>query len=229
MRFNLPRQEIAPELIAFGSKKIRKDKIYVPRATKKDLRGIAAICREIQKSGLPKHLVLKKLKGKLGHGIFLHPKASPIRKGEVIAPYSGVVLLAPQNDGGPSDYAFSLFPDLLLTREEQRAFDPESKYHPRRLYSLDLDADKKGNFTRFINHSAKPNVEAHLLRIPSNSLGVPPAPFEIIYIASKDIQPGEQILVCYEDGEKSYWGVLKIKPFPMTPKTFQLDASLKFK
>jgi hypothetical protein len=39
--------------------------------------------------------------------------------------------------------------------------------------------------------------------------------------------PGEQLLISYEDGEKSYWGVAKIKPFPMTPKTFILDSGLK--
>jgi hypothetical protein len=188
------------------------------------LKEIAAISREIRKRGLPKHLVLKKLRGKLGYGVFLHPKARPIRKGAVIAPYAGVVLLEPQNDDGGSDYAFSLLPDLVLSREEQQALDPKRKYHPRRLYSLDLDADQKGNFTRFINHSAKPNVEAHFLRIPRNALGVPPAPFEIIYMANQTIEPGEQLLVCYEDEEKSYWGALGIKPFPMTPKTFRLNA-----
>jgi hypothetical protein len=85
---------------------------------------------------------------------------------------------------------------------------------------LDLDAHKVGNFTRFINHSAKPNVEAHFLRIPKNSLGIAPSLFEIVYIASKTIRPGEQLLVCYEGDDNSYWGALRIKPFAMTPRTF---------
>lgn len=223
MKFKLPRQSISSELQVLGSKKIRRGGIYVPKATKRDLKGIAAVSRQIRKRGLPKHLVLKKLKGKLGYGIFLHPQAKPILKGEVIAPYAGEVFVGPQNEGEGSDYAFALLPDLLLTKEEQRTFDPKRKFHPRRLYSMDLDADKKGNFTRFINHSTKPNVAAEFLRIPSNSLNVSPAPFEIIYIASKEIRPGEQLLVCYEDEAKSYWGALGIKPFPMTPKTFQIS------
>jgi hypothetical protein len=95
----------------------------------------------------------------------------------------------------------------------------------RRLYSVDLDADKKGNFTRFINHSEKPNIEAQFVKIPSNKLGISPGSCEVIYVAKKTIHPGEQLLVCYEGDDKSYWGALKIKPFPMTPKTFVLNSS----
>jgi len=227
MEFKLARQKISHKLKLFGSKKIRQNKIYVPLATKNNLIEIAAMARKIQKKGLPKHLVLKKLNGNLGHGIFLHPEAKPIMMGETIAPYSGEVYIAPQNIGENSDYVFSLISDLLLTKEEQRLLDPKSRYHPRRLYSLDLDAYKKGNFTRFINHSDKPNVEAQLLRIPVNSLGLQPAHFEMIYIAKKMIRPGQQLLVCYDGEDKSYWGPLKIKPYQMTPKTFQLNSSLQ--
>lgn len=225
MKFKLTRQKISKELSALASKKIRQNKIYIPRATKNNLADIAAVGRKMRKTGLPKHLVRKKLKGKLGYGIFLRSDAKPIRKGEAIAPYSGEVLLVPQNNEDDSDYIFSLITDLKLTRKEQYLLDPKSRYHPRRLYAIDLDAEKKGNFTRFINHSEKPNVEAHLLRIPANALGVRPAAFEIIYIAKKTIRPGEQLLVCYEGEDKSYWGAKNIKPFPMTPKTFQVDSA----
>ena len=227
MEFNLPRSEIIQKLKELGSKKIKQNRIYVPRATKKNLKELVVILEEIEKHGLPKHLVLKKLKKDLGHGIFLHPEAKPILKGEVIAPYSGEVFIIPQNQEDSSDYTFSLISDLLLTREEQLYWDPKKRYHPRRLYSIDLDAYKKGNFTRYINHSGKPNIEAHFLRIPANTLGLLPTPFELLYIAKKTIRPGEQLLVCYEGEDKSYWGALKIKPFPMTPKTFQLNSSLE--
>jgi hypothetical protein len=227
MKFKLPRQKISQNLIQFASKKMKLANDLAPRAPSKLLSELVSITQKIEKEGLPSHLVLKKLKGKLGHGIFLHPKAKPILKGEAIAPYSGEVYLAPQNGEGGSDYAFALLSDLRLTKEEQRKADPKNSYHPRRLYSLDLDADKKGNFTRFINHSSQPNVEAHLLRIPANSLGLEPSPFEMIYIAKKTIRPGEQLLVCYEGEDKSYWGALKIKPFPMTAKTFRLNSTLQ--
>ena len=199
------------------------------RTSKKTLKAIAEISQEIEKSGLPNYLVRKKLPGDLGHGIFLRPDAKPILKGQVIAPYSGKVFLTPQNDAEDSDYAFSLISNIFITKQEQLLLDPRRRYHPRRLYSIDLDAEKMGNFTRFINHSAKPNVVAYLVQIPPNLYGLSPSSAELVYFALKPIRPGEQLLVCYEDKEKSYWGILKIKPAPITPQTYQLDSSLRIK
>jgi hypothetical protein len=227
MQFKLPRQKISQQLSVLATRKIRQNKIYIPKATKDNLRELAAISKEIQNEALPKHLVRKKLKGNLGHGIFLHPCAKPILKGQAIAAYSGEVFLVPKNADDDSCYIFSLISDLLLTKKEQLLMDPKNRFHPRRLYSIDLDAEKIGNFTRFINHSSKPNVEAELLEIPRNSLGLEPAAFEIIYFAKKTIRPGEQLLVSYEGEDKSYWGAMNIKPFPMTPRTFQINESLK--
>jgi hypothetical protein len=88
---------------------------------------------------------------------------------------------------------------------------------------LKVDGFKKGNFTRFINHSEKPNVVAYTLAVPANPYGLVPVPIEVIYFAKKTIYPGEQLLVSYEEGEKCYWGAQAAKPFPMTPKTFRLS------
>lgn len=225
MKFRLQRQEISKILLIFCSNKIKKNKIYVPRASKKIVEEMPPIFKEIRKNGLPSYLLIKKLKRKLGYGVFLHPKAKPILKGAPIAPYSGKVILRPQNLEDDSDYVFTLLSDLRLTREEQRKWDSARPYHPRRFYSVDVDAHKKGNFTRFINHSETPNIEAQFVQIPSNSVGLLPVPFELIYVAKKKIYPGEQLLICYEGEDKSYWGALKIKPFPMTPKTFLLNSS----
>lgn len=227
MKFRSPKQEIDQKLSSFLKKKIKEKKIHVPRMSKKNLQELIAVGKRIEEEGLPSYLVLKKLEKKLGHGIFLHPEAKPILKGEVIAPYTGKVLIAPQNQGENSDYTFYLISDLILTKKEQALWDPTQAYHPRRLYSIDLDAEKKGNFTRFINHSQKPNLEAIFYRIPS--IEGRDAGFEIVYVAKKKILPGEQLLVCYEGEDKSYWGAIGVKPFPMTPKTFYLDSSLKLK
>jgi len=226
VEYKLPRQEISEKLSKFCAKKVKENKIYVP-ATRKNLAKLAKILEKIKEDGLPEYLVLKKLEHNLGHGIFLHPEADPILKGEFIAPYSGKVFLFPQNEEYDSDYMFTLLSDLRLTMEEQQEWNPDNAFHPRRLYSVYLDADKKGNFTRFINHSGKPNIEATFLRIPTNSVSLLPSPCEIIYTAKKNIQPGEQLLVSYEGEEKSYWGPMKIKPFPMTPQTFQITSSLE--
>ncbi len=223
MKYRLHRQEFNQTVMDFTRKKIRQNKIYVPRISNKNFREAMAVGRPIQTRGLPKHLVLKKLPGKLGYGIFLNPEAPPIPKGEAIAPYSGDVFVTPEHQGNRSDYAFSLIEGFKLTKEEQGLLDPKRPYHPRRLYSVDLDAEKKGNFTRFINHSTKkPNVEALFVRMPK--VGSSPPSFEIIYVAKKRILPGEQLLTCYDGEGNSYWGPLKIKPFPMTPQTFRLNV-----
>src|SRR5579872_6407463 len=97
MEFKLPRQKISRELSILATRKIRQNKIYIPRATKNNLRELAAISKEIQDVALPKYLVRKKLKGNLGYGIFLRPDAKPILKGEAIAPYSGEVFIVPKH------------------------------------------------------------------------------------------------------------------------------------
>lgn len=214
-------------LAAFAAKIIKRKKIYIPRMNKKGLIQMAAVCKEIQERGLPKYLVLRKLQGNLGSGIFLHPKAEPIVKKTVIAPYAGEVILAPQYYEDNSDYVFCLISDIQLSKEETHLLAPKQRYHPRRTYSLDLDAHKIGNFTRFINHSAEPNVEAHFVRIPPNSVGLTPALFEVVYVARRVIRPGEQLLVCYEGDDQSYWGAMNIKPFAMGPRTFRLNSALK--
>ncbi len=226
MKFKLSRQNLSPELKKIISREMRKQKINLLRPSIKNLKEIQQVTQSIKKKGLPDHLVCKKLKKNLGRGIFLRADAKPIEKGEVIAPYAGEVYLAPQNEPDQALYAFAPLSDIVLTRQEHALLDKKRAYHPRRLYSLQIDALKQGNFTRFVNHSDKPNVIAYIFTIPSNRYHVAPAPIEIVYVAKKKILPGEQLLICYEDGgEKSYWGVLKIKPFPITPQTIRVSAS----
>lgn len=221
MKYKLPRQIISREMSRIISREIRKQKMRVPRVTKKNLKEIAEVTQMIKEWGLPKYLVCKKLPRDLGRGIFLHLKAKTILKGDVIAPYAGEISIIPQNQFEDGSYAFTPVEDMLLSKKEQHFFDSKQRYHPRRLYSLLVDAQKKGNFTRFINHSERPNVVAYHCAIPSNSYDLAPAPIEVIYFAKKTIRPGEQLLVSYEGEGKSYWGVSKIKPFPLLPGTFK--------
>ena len=196
----------------------------ISTASKKQQKGIEKAALKIKKYTFPKNLIRKKLKNNLGYGIFLTPGSKPILRGEVIAPYSGILSIVASNDPNDTGYMFELLSNIHLNKEEQLLLHPNRKYHPKRLYSLQLDALKKGNFTRFINHSEKPNVIAHLL----SSSGKNGALVEVIYIAKRKIRPGEQLLVSYEhDGENNYWGPAKIKPFPMTPQTFTLAKNLK--
>ena len=227
MKYKLPRQLFDQATLQIISREIRKQKIEVLRISKQNLKELFLVCKAIQETGLPENLVCKKLPKGLGSGIFLHPKAKPILKGQVIGTYSGEVAILPQNEPGESSYAFAPLCNILLSKEEQARIDPKNKFHPKRLYALDIDALSQGNFIRFINHCDKPNVVAHLFKIPTNPYGLEPSPLEVIYIAKKTIHPGEQLLICYEGDDNSYWDNLKIKPLPMTPKTYTLSPSLK--
>ncbi len=228
MQFKTPRQLVDSKILALMAREIRNQKLFITPASPKKCDEIAALSRLVESQGLPKHLLCKKLPYKLGHGIFLAPDAKPIRRFEVIGPYAGEVMVVPEFAPDDSGYAFSLISNFHLTREEQAYFDPQNKYHPKRLYSMKLDALKKGNFIRFVNHSSNPNVTAWTYSTPKNNKqGLEPMPMEIVYIAKKTIYPGEQLLVSYEEEEGSYWGAIKVKPFPMDAKTFQLSRSHK--
>src|SRR5579872_1230668 len=205
-KFKLSRPILNPELLGIIRREVKKQKIPVYRLGKQNLIELAIVSKEIEKNGCPKHLVCKKLSGNLGYGIFLHPDADPIFEGETIASYGGMITVVAQNasdDNG--DYAFAPLENFRLSKEEQRRWDKKNSFHPSRLYALKLDALKKGNFTRFINHSEKPNIYSDMLSMPKNPYGLDPAPIEIVYFAKKTICPGEQLLISYEAGEKSYW------------------------
>ncbi len=227
MKYKLPRQVYTQEMSRIVAGQMRKQKLYARTLSVEQLQQLSEVTQTILEDELPKHLVCKKLPGDLGKGIFLHPEAKPILKGQMIAPYAGELSFVSQSVMDDSPYAFELMDKILLTKEEQAHFDPKHSYHPKRQYCLHVDALKKGNFIRFINHSDTPNVIAHTCKIPANSLGLSESPLEVIYFAQKIIRPGEQLLVCYEGDDKSYWSALEIEPLPMTPKTLQLNSSLK--
>ncbi|MBS0651169.1 MAG: SET domain-containing protein [Verrucomicrobia bacterium] len=223
----MPFQIIDPAILSVIHREARKQRLSLLRASEQHLKELANIAQSIQHKGLPDYLVCKKLPKGLGHGIFLHPEAEPLSKGQVVAPYTGDTLLVPQHVADDALYAFEPLSNICLTREEQKKFHPKGKYHPRRHYSLHIDAEKSGNFTRFINHSEKPNVAAELVRIPPNSYGITESPLAVIYFISKTVHPGEQLLVSYDGDDHSYWSALDIKPFPLFAKTFYLQAGKK--
>ncbi len=225
MKYKLPRQTIKQTNIKpiIERELIRQGAPLDPMANK-NLKELAQVTQTIKKNGLPDYLVLKKISDQIGHGIFLHPDAKPLKKGQVIGPYSGELSIEVQNKADDSAYAFALVTEMRLNKVEQKALDNANKFAPSRHYALNLDANKYGNFTRYINHCEKPNVEAMMHAIEKNKENLEEMPIEVIYIAKKTIQPGEQLLVCYEDEDETYWNAYGVKPVPMTPKTYMLDS-----
>jgi hypothetical protein len=225
-KYSLPRPCFSNEISQIIKREVDRLEIQLDELTQEQKKQLVQVIQEIQTDGIPKKFVLKKLPHGLGSGLFLHPKTSALKKGDVIGSYSGIVTLAPQNiydDEG--SYVFSPLTELLLTKEEQKLHDPKRVFSPKRQYYVKIDAGKKGNFTRFINHSYQPNVVAQLSHIEGSQLEESFA--EVVYLAKKAIRPGEQLLVSYEDGEESYWKTMGIKPFPMNAKTFILDDRLE--
>ena len=96
MNFKLPRQILNKEVTKIISTEVRKQRIYVERANKEDLKEIAQVARAIRKKGLPHHFVRRKLPKGLGYGIFLHPKAVPILKGRLSPPTRARYFLSPK-------------------------------------------------------------------------------------------------------------------------------------
>lgn len=233
MKYKLPRQIIKhPNIKEIIERELALRECPLGEASKKDLKALALVVESIKKSGLPDYLVLKKISNQIGHGVFLHPNAKPLVKGQIIGPYSGILSIELENKEDDSAYAFSLLDGLHLTKEEQQALDKKVTFAPARKYMLNLDANDVGNFTRYINHCIKPNIEALIMAIPPNKEGLEEMPIEVVYIAKKKILPGEQLLICYEDEKETYWDAFGVKPIVMDPKTYQLDQSLnliKFK
>lgn len=226
MKYKLPRPIFSETLIKMLEREVKKQKFYLAKITHKMMQELKSMCEIVEKQGLPEYLVLKKLPEPMGYGLFLHPKSKPLKKGKILGSYGGEAYVVPQNLPDDSTYAFAPIEDLILKKDEQQELDCKRGFHPSRKYIFNIDAEKTGNFTRFINHSEKPNILARLLNIPKNKCGLTPSPMEVIYSVKKTINPGEQLLVSYEDGEESYWSVLKLKPEPIFPSTFTLDENL---
>lgn len=226
MKFKLFRPQFNESLKSACKREIIKQGLIIRSSTDKILKKLFELESIIKKQGLPDNLVLKQLPDPMGWGIFLHPKAKPIKKGELIGSYGGEVYVLPQNVSDDSAYAFVPLEDMHLTKQEQSVLDKERRFHPSRKYIVCIDAKDKGNFLRFINHSEKPNIQARLMKVKKNNYGLDETPIEVLYFAKTTIKPGSQLLVSYEEGEESYWSVLNIKPEPIVADSFTLDDNL---
>lgn len=225
--FKFTSQVISSEVDSIIAREVGRQNFAIRKASKKVLKEIFEISQEIEKNELPSQFIRKTLPNNLGEGLFLKPDAAPIEKDSVIAPYTGEVSIVPQNEPDDADYAFAPLSDMYLKKEEQKKYDRSNKFSPARLYAIKLDALVKGNFTRSINHSEDPNVYADIIEIGKNPYNLPQRNLEVVYFASRRINPGEQLLVSYEGEEDSYWEACDYKPFHMSPETFKVNQALE--
>lgn len=124
--------------------------------------------KEIEK-GLHPNLVIKWVDEQVGYGVFA---VQDIRVGTFIGEYTGIV--------------------RERTKDQENFYCFEYAIGSKSPFVI--DAQQKGNYTRFINHSNAPNVEP--VSVYLNGA------MHVILIAQKPIQKGEQL--CYHYGE-DYW------------------------
>lgn len=116
----------------------------------------------------------------VGCGIFA---AEDIKKGQMIGEYTGIVKRVNFSEKKEDfDYAWG--------------FPPPTKFI--------IDSKDAGNFTRFINHSNRPNVD--MVYVPINNR------WHLAYVANQDIKKGQQLLANYG---KPYWQGRGIRPYDL--------------
>lgn len=79
-------------------------------------------------------------------------------------------------------------------REALQGPDVENAAH---VAEYDVDAFFKGNFTRFLNHRCVPNVVIRILYLDDADPRRP----SFVFVAKKDIQPGDEMSISYFSSE----------------------------
>jgi uncharacterized protein len=129
--------------------------------------------KEILSGALAPGLLLQWVDSFLGYGVFAEQEIAPQT---FIGEYTGLVRERKFRESKVNDYCFEYsFGDFFKT-------------------PFLIDAEKKGNLIRFINHSAEPNLEPIALYAD----GV----IHVILISTKRIPPGTQLTYDYGHG---YW------------------------
>ncbi|MCH9618331.1 MAG: hypothetical protein SP4CHLAM5_04600 [Chlamydiia bacterium] len=158
--------------------KKRAVKKLFPSHEKKHNRWILGLYGEklAQKYEIP--FCIKKVNPLVGYGVFARENISYL---SYIGEYAGVVRGRRRFTDKKNDYIFGYMVGRFGT-------------------PWIIDAEKKGNFTRFINHSFSPNINSRGVVID----GV----YHVIFFANKTIRKGEQLT--YDYGP-TYWNK---RPYP---------------
>ena len=122
---------------------------------------------------------MKYISDRIGYGIFADDDIQP---GQLIAEYLGIITtkeIMMQNSYYDMKYTWSI---------------PAAPYSSDPSFIIYVDAKKSCNFTRFINHDYKPNVQAVIIYAQDG--------WHMLYVACKPIKKDGQLLVDYGKG---YW------------------------
>jgi hypothetical protein len=189
------------------------------KATKKLLKEVSKVSEGITASDLPTNLELALVNDQVDTGVFLKPDYKSISAGTLIGVYTGIYELVPADLSSCNSYAYDVMQEIRLKKSELKNVTRHDKpLDTEQDYSIQTNAIKTGNFTRFINHSSlQPNIEAIVTKFPDSKI-------EILLFSSRKINPGEQLLSNYGG---HYWKALHIIPTDMSPSTYMLNSSHK--
>jgi hypothetical protein len=180
---------------------------------------------------LPRGLVIKEVPG-MGEGVFLGARARQIFEGTFVGFYSGEYTVRRSGDKVrriADAYLFNLF-EASLKASEARALFKAGVLEADDIAYTTIDRGKRlkvtvsvnaatcGNFTRYINHATNGNLKPYLVHYRGTA--------QVALVASKTIEPGEQLLYAYrgKDEEQSYADYHGFTLSPVTPQTYMLDA-----
>lgn len=174
-------------------------------------REVRMYLEAMSSTGIPNHLQVCHISDEVGRGVFLKPEANPLREGNFIFLYSGEYEVIPMREAMQNkSYAYTIVESIRLSKKTLKTLcatdDQENDWY------IGINAEKQGNIASLVNHSTdEPNVQATIYI--ADGMPIP------AFIALKQINPGEQLLVNY--GQK-YWEALGLKPVEMTPTTYIL-------
>jgi hypothetical protein len=166
---------------------------------------VARLYLEVEEYGLPRNFTLKKHPS-IGFGVFTSDKS--IKPNTVIGIYTGKLMFhrVGKSVNKISLYVYGIHESLTLERKqytkllkEKFIASPTKKFDPEQEYEIMLDAEKEGNWTRFINHSDKSNcyVELRKIQVSESEYIVLP-----VIITKRKLLPNTQVTTDYG---KDYW------------------------
>lgn len=133
-------------------------------------------------------LYLKYINNKVGYGVFADVA---LQKDDIVGEYTGKVITQSVAVKKPVAHTGCMIPMVCY----DGCFFPEA---------LIIDARREGNFTRFVNHSYKPNVDCKMVYCDSM--------WHTLFIASEAIDKDSQLFINYGKG---YWEAREIEPIEL--------------
>lgn len=162
--------------------KVNRAKLSDTIPSEKILMGIY-FDEEIQ-TGSRVKVSVRFIDSKIGFGVFAEQR---IASCSFVGEYTGIVKEKKQHEGRHNSYGIR-YPVWEINKQK-----------------FIIDAEKKGNFTRFMNHSTKPNLGLYSVYWR----GIP----RLILVALKEIAEGEQLMFDYG---ASFWKESEVEPLPLS-------------